>query len=166
MDAKVNASLERLTRLSKAPLEEYRNFLTSELCQLTESTLSYFATIDAARTTLTMIGWSRSAMINCGMIGEKPLIYKMAETGLWGDAVRENGVVITNDYPNLVKATKKGYPAGHVNIRRHMNLPIREGGKIVLVVGVGNKRDPYTKEDARLVEELVTAVWPVLKSKI
>lgn len=71
-----------------------------------------------------------------------------------------------NDYKNLVKPTKKGYPAGHVNVRKHMNLPVIVNGKVVLVIGVGNKVGDYTLEDARVLEAFATEAWKILKAKL
>jgi hypothetical protein len=165
MDQNVQKSLERLKIAADKPLAEYKDAITREACSLTGSTISYFATMNPTEDVLTMIGWSNSAMVNCAMI-DKPIVYKLTETGLWGDAVRERKAVITNDYKNLVKPTKKGYPAGHVNVRKHMNLPIFEHGKVVLVIGVGNKVDDYTADDAKILEVLMTEVWKTLKTKL
>jgi hypothetical protein len=121
--------------------------------------------MNAAEDVLTMIGWSKSAMVNCAMM-TKPIVYKLSETGLWGDAVREHKAVITNDYKGLVKPTKKGYPNGHVNVRKHMNLPIFDKGRVALVVGVGNKVGDYTNEDAVLLTEFMGEIWKTLKTKL
>ncbi len=165
MDPRVDAALANLAKVADKPLDDYKDAITRNCCDLTGSTLSYFATINAGEDVLTMIGWSKSAMINCSMI-DKPIIYRVPDTGLWGDAVRERKPVITNDYPGLVKATKKGYPDGHVNVRKHMNLPIFDKNKVVLVVGVGNKASPYDMEDAHLLEEFMSEVWKTLKTKL
>ncbi len=146
-------------------LAEFKDVMTREACSLTDSTISYFATMNVTEDVLTMIGWSNSAMINCATI-DKPIVYKLTDTGLWGDAVRERKAVITNDYKNLVKPTKKGYPEGHVNIRKHMNLPVFENGKVKLVIGVGNKVLDYTPQDAKVLEEFSTEAWKVLKTKL
>jgi hypothetical protein len=165
MNATVQKALDRLSLYASKPLGEYKDAITRECCALTGSTLSYFATMNVAQDVLTMVGWSNSAMANCSMI-DKPIVYKLTETGLWGDAVRERKAVITNDYKGLVKPTKKGYPAGHVNVRKHMNLPVFEKGRVALVIGVGNKAGDYTAEDAALLTELMDEVWKVLKTKL
>jgi len=165
MDPRVQVAIDRMKQYQDEPLEMYKRFLMIELCDLAKSTLSYFATVSADEESLTMIGWSGSAMMNCAVM-DKPLFYKVQETGLWGDAIRERQAVITNDYPNLVKATKKGCPQGHVSVRRHMNLPIMEQGRVVLVVGVGNKVEKYTPEDAAIIGDFMTKVWGVLKTKL
>jgi hypothetical protein len=164
MNEKVQRSIEFLTRSSK-PIEQFKDDICTHLCMITKSTISYFATWNQQQQIFTMIGWSNSAMINCRMI-KTPIIYKLNETGLWGDAIRERKAVITNDYKNLVKPTKKGYPEGHVNVKTHMNLPIYEGGQIVLVAGVGNKPTEYTHEDVKNIEDLMNGVWLTLKSKL
>ena len=114
---------------------------------------------------LTMIGWSKTAMDACSSI-DKPIVYLLEETGLWGDAVRERQPVITNDYKNLQKPTKKGYPEGHVNVIRHMNIPVFQGDKIVAVCGVGNKEAEYTQSDGEMLIAFMDSVYPVLKPKL
>ena len=165
MNPKVEEQLKQLATKADKTLDVYKDAITRGCCSLTQSTISYFATINPAEDVLTMIGWSQSAMMNCSMI-DKPIVYKLVDTGLWGDAVRERKAVITNDYAGLVKPTKKGYPQGHVNIRQHMNLPIMEKGKVVFVVGVGNKAAGYTQEDAKQLEEFMSEVWKTLKTKL
>jgi hypothetical protein len=165
MPMTVEQAIGSLASYSTKPLEEFKDHINSCCCQITGSTLSYFATMNAAEDVLTMIGWSRAAMVSCVMMS-KPIVYKMPDTGLWGDAVRERKAVITNDYKNLVKPTKKGYPKGHVQVRRHMNLPILEGRHIAMVVGVGNKAEEYTQADARALEAYMNAAWSYLKPKL
>ncbi len=158
MDPQVEAALYRLADMEGTPLPEYRDAITQELCSITNSELSYFAVMNPQEDILTMIGWSRSAMSSCGVM-DKPIVYKLEDTGLWGDAVRERGPVITNDYQGLNKPTKKGYPQGHVHVENHLNLPIFDGDRVVLVVGVGNKPGGYTAADVELVEDLMYNAW-------
>jgi GAF domain-containing protein len=165
MNAFVEDALKHANFVANKPLDDYKDAITRGCCSLTQSTISYFATMNATEDILTMIGWSKSAMMNCATI-DKPIVYQLTDTGLWGDAVRERKAVITNDYAGLVKTTKKGYPKGHVNIRKHMNLPIFDNGKVVLVVGVGNKAAGYTMDDAKLLEEFMSEVWKTLKTKL
>jgi hypothetical protein len=165
MPMTVEQAIGSLAAHAAKPLEEFKDHINSSCCQITGSTLSYFATINATEDVLTMVGWSRAAMVNCVMI-DKPIVYKMTDTGLWGDAVRERKAVITNDYKNLVKHTKKGYPKGHVQVRRHMNLPVFEGKRIALVSGVGNKAEEYTQADVKALQTYMDAAWKYLKPKL
>ena len=112
---------------------------------------------------LTMIGWSKTVMEACAMI-DKPIVYPIEKTGLWGDCVREKGPVVTNDYKALVKPTKKGYPSGHVDIKRHMNVCMMGNGQIKGVLGVGNKVAPYDEADVAVLQQFVNECHKYLPS--
>ena len=86
-----------------------------EAIRITESTIGYFALMSWNEDALTMLGWSKTAMDACRAI-TKPIRYKLVETGLWGDCVRQRCAVITNNYANSTSPTKKGYPSGHVTV--------------------------------------------------
>ena len=165
VDKNVELALFRINQKAALPLEGFKNVINNEMCMITTSLIAYFATMNASEDVLTMIGWSDAAMGNCSMI-DKPIVYKLEETGLWGDAVRERKPVITNDYQNLRKPTKKGYPEGHITVIRHMNLPVMENGKVVLVAGVGNKNSEYVQKDVDNLQTLMNETWETLKAKL
>lgn len=125
--------------------------LIEEAALLTGSTISYFALMSKAEDVLIMIGWSKTVMEHCMMI-DKPIVYPIEQTGLWGDCVRERGPVVTNDYRACAKPTKKGHPQGHVEVTRHMNVCMMDGELIVGVLGVGNKADDYTAADVETLQ--------------
>lgn len=130
---------------------------------VTGSPLGYLAFLNEDESELAMYAWSRSAMAECSL-REKPIVYKTGETGLWGEAVRQRRPVITNDYaaPN---PQKKGYPGGHPVIVRHMNIPVIDNGRIVLVAGVANKPHDYTDDDVSQLSLLMQGLWQVVRQK-
>jgi len=135
--------------------------LIEEASSLLDSPISYFALMNGDCTVLTMIGWSNTVMANCSMI-DKPIVYALADTGLWGDCVREKGPVVTNDYKALVKPTKKGYPEGHITINRHLNVCMMGDGKIMGVLGVGNKTEPYADADVQRLQDFANSCFAFL----
>lgn len=143
--------------------EDLRSYAVEGACIITASPLAYLAFLNEDESELTMYAWSKSAMAECSMV-EKPIVYKTAKTGLWGEAVRQRRPVITNDYaaPGPVK---KGYPDGHPDIIRHMNVPVMEEGRVVLVAGVANKDSDYTENDANELLLLMQGLWNILKAK-
>jgi two-component system, OmpR family, phosphate regulon sensor histidine kinase PhoR len=155
-------AVEKLGSMAKARRQAVVDALVEETNRVMDSTIGYFALMNDSEDVLTMLGWSKSAMGACAMI-DKPIVYPIEETGLWGDAVRERKPVVTNDYAGSKKPTKKGYPEGHVKVTRHMNVPVWEGDKIVGVLGVGNKPSAYTEADGKNLEELAKRVWPFIK---
>ncbi|MBM4294725.1 MAG: PAS domain S-box protein, partial [Deltaproteobacteria bacterium] len=125
--------------------------------RLTKSTIGYLAFMNEDETVLTMQAWSKTAMDQCAVV-DKPLVYPLETTGLWGEAVRQRRPIITNDYaaPNPYK---KGYPQGHVEIRRHLNIPVFDGDHVVAVAGVGNKDEDYDESDVRQLTLLMNGMW-------
>ena len=158
-------ALAKLASVKSGTSKQILDVVNSEITRLTQSVIGYVAVMDDTEQELTMVGWSNSAMADCKMIN-KPIVYALKDTGLWGDAVRERKACITNDYKALVKPTKKGYPAGHVDVKKHMNIPVVEGGKIVAVAGVGNKTGDYSQADANTLTQFMNEAWKILKEKI
>ncbi len=157
------AALLRLQQMSAAPLRDVTNFALEEAVRLTRSELGYLAFLNEDESVLTMHAWSKTAMGQCA-IQEKPLVYPVETTGLWGEAVRQRQPVFTNDYP-APNPLKKGYPEGHVHVQRHMNVPVFEGERIVAVIGVGNKELPYDDSDARQMMLLGQGMCQMLRRR-
>jgi len=154
-------AIQRLCESEGASLKKMADLLIEEAIRLTGSKIGYFATLNKWEHLLTMNGWSKSAMAMCSM-ANKPIVYPVENTGLWGDCVRERKAVITNDYKNCNRPTKKGTPQGHVPVLRHMNVPIMSGESIKGVLGVGNRESDYTKEHVALLQSFADEAWPFI----
>lgn len=156
-------ALLQLGHMATAPIQEITDFALEEAVRLTESTMGYLAFMSEDETVLTMHSWSRTAMEQCAMI-DKPIVYPVESTGLWGEAVRQRKPIITNDY-TAPDPRKKGYPKGHVPVIRHMNIPVFDGERIVAVAGVGNKTAPYDESDIRQLTLLMQGMWRLLQRR-
>ena len=150
-----------MNQMTDATLEEIASFAFEAAVRLTQSKLGYLAFMNEDETVLTMQLWSREAMAEC-KVADKPLIFPVDTTGLWGEAVRQCRPIITNDY-NAPNPWKKGTPEGHVRLVRHMNLPVIVGGKIVLVAGVGNKEEDYSDADVSQLTLLMEGMWRTIE---
>ena len=149
--------------LARKPDKEILTYAVEGAGVITGSPLGYLAFLNDDETELRMYAWSKTAMRECSM-REKPLIYPVEKTGLWGEAVRQRRAVITNDYaaPN---PKKKGCPPGHPQIVRHMNVPIFDGNHIVMIAGVANRPSDYTENEARHLTLLMQELWQILKRR-
>ncbi|WMW24739.1 GAF domain-containing protein [Methanolobus sediminis] len=156
-------ALVKLNRMTGASLSEITDFAREEAVRLTESTLGYLAFMNADETALIMHSWSKSAMNECG-IKDKRFVYPIKTTGLWGEAIRQRRPIITNDYSHP-SPMKKGYPEDHVELTRHMNIPIFDGDHIVAVAGVGNKTEDYDESDVRQLTLLMQGMWSLIQRK-
>lgn len=156
-------ALLQLGQMTGASMQEITDFALEGAVRLTESTMGYLAFMNEDETVLTMHSWSKTAMKQCAMI-DKPIVYPVETTGLWGEAVRQRKPIITNDY-GAPGVKKKGYPKGHVEVARHMNIPVFDGEHIVAVAGVGNKSLPYDESDVRQLTLLMQGMWRLLQRR-
>src|SRR5450830_731408 len=155
--------LLQLNQMAGATLKEIEDFTLEEAVRLTQSKIGYLAFVNEDESVLTMHSWSKSAMAECAF-AEKPIVYPVETTGLWGEAVRQRRPVITNDY-NAANLLKNGCPQGLVNLKRHMNVPVFDGSRIVNVAGVGNKVEAYDEGDVQQLTLIMEGMWRLLEGK-
>ena len=160
-DSRLEA-LQRLNQMDEASIKEIADFALEAGVKLTGSKLGYLAFVDEEEKTLFMHSWSKKAMQECD-IEHKRIVYHLQETGLWGEAIRQRKAVITNDYASCPH--KRGTPAGHVKVVRHMNVPIMDKGKIVIVAGLGNKVEEYDDSDVRQLTLLMSGMWKIIQRR-
>jgi PAS domain S-box-containing protein len=156
-------ALLQLNQMAAATLQEITDFALEEAVRLTQSKIGYLAFLNEDESVLTMHSWSKSAMAECA-VAEKPIVYPVLSTGLWGEAVRQRRPVVTNDYA-AADPRKKGYPQGHVALTRHMNAPVFDGSRIVIVAGVGNKTEEYDQGDIQQLTLLMAGMWRLIERK-
>ena len=166
-ELKLNAermeALLRLNQMTDAPLQDITDQALEQGVRLTRSAIGYLAFANEEESVLTMYSWSRTAMQECAIV-DRPVEYPVETTGLWGEALRQRRPVITNDY-DAPGPLKKGLPEGHVSIKRHMNVPIFSGGRIVAVAGVGNKETDYAEGDVQQLTLVMEAMWRLIESR-
>lgn len=158
----VNALFE-LSRMTDQSRSDIAAFALENAILITRSTIGYIALVNEDETVPTMHHWSKSTMQECEVI-DKPIVYPLEETGLWGEAVRQRRPIITNDY-GADNPWKKGLPAGHVRLVRHMNIPVFDGGKIVAVAGVGNKATNDLDDDVNEMTLIMDGMWRIISRK-
>ena len=153
-------TLIALNQLTEASFTDITNFGLEQAVRVTESEMGYLAFLSEDESSWTIQAWSNNAMTECAMT-EKQFVYPVASLGLLGEAVRQRKPIVSNDYaaPNPLK---KGCPVGHAPIHRHMNVPIFDGDRIVIVVGVANKETPYDASDVRQLTLLIQGVWQLI----
>lgn len=126
---------------------------------LTQSRVAYAHFVNADQETLTLGVWSANTLQQCAAVHDSH--YPISRAGVWADCVRERRTVIHNDYPSLTQ--KRGLPDGHANLLRHMSVPVMDGDKFTLIVGVGNKVEPYDDGDRMVLEMLANNTWALLQ---
>jgi signal transduction histidine kinase len=152
----------KLYEMDALPIKEVCDFVLEISLPLTRSEIGFMGFLNEAESQMTIHSWSKSVMNQC-KIHEKPIVFNIAEAGLWGEAVKKRRPVIINDYKSSPQ--KKGVPEGHVGILRFMAVPLVEGEKIVAVAAVGNKRGEYDEHDVKQLQLLIEGMWQIIKRR-
>jgi PAS domain S-box-containing protein len=140
-------------------LEETLN----EVEKITESTIGFYHFVDPNQETLTLQNWStRTKKEFCKAEG-KGSHYAISKAGVWVDCFYEKKPVIHNDYSALTH--KKGMPAGHAHVSRELVVPVLRSNKVIAILGVGNKPENYTEQDAENVSMFADLVWDIIARK-
>lgn len=157
------AALLKLNQQIDLPIFDIAKYALEEVVRLSKSQIGYIATVNEEENSMNMISWSRQAMNECS-VSNKPILYKISESGLWGESVRQRKSIITNDY-EADNEYKRGLPAGHVKLKRHLSVPIFDEEKVVMLVGVGNKVAEYTDNDIVILTVLIQEMWKIIRKK-
>ncbi len=141
--------------------EELIRYGLEEAVRLTHSKIGYLHLFNEDQQSLGLFLWSEAVMEVC--TAEKRPHYPLPEAGVWADCVRQRQPVLHNDYSHL--ADKGSLPEGHVPLQRHLNLPIFDEEKIVAIIGVGNKEEPYGDSDIQQLTLYMGSTWEIVKRK-
>ncbi len=161
-ESRLSALLD-LNQMTDLPLNEITGYALEKAIELTRSKVGYCAFVNKEENIIRMYSWSTQAIKNCH-IKHKQNTYHIDHMGLWGEAIRQRKPIITNDY-TAANPHKRGQPEGHVKIQRHMNVPVFDQGRIVIIAGVGNKKDPYDQSDVRQVILMMEGMWNIIRRK-
>ncbi len=159
------ARFESLYRISQfqGTRQQMLDFALGEAIRLTNSAIGYIYYYDEKTELFTLNTWSSDVMKECRVV--KPqTVYELSKTGIWGEAVRQRRPIMVNEY-HLPNPLKKGYPEGHVALHRFLTIPVVIDERIVAVVGVANKADPYEETDQRQLTLLMDAVWRIVERR-
>ncbi len=156
----------RLHLLEFAVTHSLHELLVETLDQveiLTDSKIGFYHFVEEDQITLSLQAWSTAtARDYCTAQGEG-LHYPVNDAGVWADCVRERRPIVHNDYASLTG--KKGLPPGHAAVVRELTVPVFRGGRIVAVLGVGNRSSDYTERDVELVARLADLAWDIAEHR-
>jgi PAS domain S-box-containing protein len=156
-------SLVSILQYDSESSQDFLDFALGEAIKLTRSKIGYIYYYDENKKEFSLNTWSKDVMKECAVV-EPRTIYKLEDTGIWGEAVRQRKSIIVNDFQddNLLK---KGYPKGHVELYKYMTVPVLKNGRIVAVVGVANKESKYDDNDVLQLTLLMDSVWNAVEQK-
>ncbi|MHC1694726.1 MAG: transporter substrate-binding domain-containing protein [Eubacteriales bacterium] len=165
--AKLENNLYRNTIMFNVMNQEYSSisdwldYVLNEIINMTGSEFGYIYLYNEKTNDLVLNSWSRGVMPEC-LIAEKKTVYKLKDTGIWGEVIRQRKPFIVNDF-NKSNSHKKGFPEGHVKLDKWMAVPVFEDNEIVATIGLANKRDDFDNNDIYQVTALMSGVWNMIE---
>ncbi len=145
------------------PVNELMQKALDEIEQLTGSMIGFYHFVEEDENALSLQAWStRTRAEFCTAQGEG-MHYPISEAGVWVDCIAERKPVIHNDYAAL--AHRKGLPPGHARVVRELVAPTIRNGRVVSILGVGNKPSEYDEDDVELVAYIADLVWSIVEKR-
>lgn len=155
-------ALYNLGQMINESEQDIMDYALEASVRVTDSKSGYIYFVNQEESELTLQASYKSAMSQCA-VPTYPAACKISETRLWGEAARQGRPVIRNNHDT--SPLMWGYPEGHVAAKRHMNLPVKENGKMVLLAGVESNEKEYTKEDLRQLFLMLDGMWRIIQRK-
>ena len=144
-------------------LDELMTYALDEIGEITQSPIGFYHFVEEDQVTLSLQAWStRTMQVFCQAEGVG-LHYSIEKAGVWVDCVYKRKPVIHNDYETL--SHRKGLPPGHAPVKRELVVPTMRKGKIVSILGVGNKSSNYDEADIELVAYVADVIWDIVARK-
>jgi signal transduction histidine kinase len=143
--------------------DEVLRLVLDEIEGQTNSKIGFYHFVEADNETISLQNWSTNTLRNMCTAEGKGSHYPISKAGVWTDCVREQRPVIHNAYASLPH--RKGLPAGHAPVIREMVVPILRDGRIVAIIGVGNKPSGYDETDIAIASLLGDISWEIVERK-
>lgn len=155
--------LLELNKMRESSKEEILEFVREEMIKVTQSEFGFLGFLSEDELMMSIQSWSNGVMAKCA-VDNKPMHFPVSEAGIWAEAVRQRKPVNVNDYISGYPA-KKGFPAGHVLIKRFMCVPVFESSRIVMVAAVANKKKDYDDSDVSTLTSMMNDAWGLFRQK-
>jgi diguanylate cyclase (GGDEF)-like protein/PAS domain S-box-containing protein len=149
------AAIHTLNELMQKALDEIGN--------LTSSPIGFYHFVEEDQKTLSLQAWSTRTLEEFCQTEGQGMHYPIDEAGVWTDCVYQRKPVIHNDYASLLY--RKGLPDGHAEVVRELVVPTLRDGRVVAILGVGNKPSKYNEQDSELVSYIADLVWSIVEQK-
>jgi PAS domain S-box-containing protein len=159
----IHVRLNLLEFATSHSVEELLQKILDEICALLDSPIGFLHFVEKDQKTLLLQAWSTRTLEEFCTAEGKGAHYPIEQAGVWVDCFHEKRPVIHNDYPALPH--RKGLPAGHPPVIRELSVPIMRSGRVVAILGIGNKLDNYTQEDVEVASYLGDLAWEIAERK-
>ncbi len=154
MESRRLKALSSIVARSFDSVQDQLAYVLEEAVALTASQYGFIFLYDEKTETLTSTILSKAAQEDSILV-PNPSDVNLKNAGKWGDVIRSRKPVLLNDFSNR----KGNYPAGHLQIRRFLSLPILMDGIFVAAIGLANEEKEYEDADVDELTLLMAGLW-------
>ena len=171
-DITARVQIQELFRSRLEIIENSEGMQVKELLQrtideaekITDSRIGFFHFVNEYDGIVTSQQWSTKTKEFYCRADSQEKHYPIEKAGIWADCAREKEVKIYNEFDR--QTDLKGLPEGHSPLTRMVTAPVMRGGKVVAILGVGNKEINYDEYDVTAVSQLADLAWDLTEKKI
>lgn len=160
---KLNTTLLELQ--VREDLEQESDFLLRALTYaktITDSPIAFVYTLNEEQNAIRLLALSDHNLGSAEIAPESELkLIPIDETGAWTDTVKLSKPLLFNEILDV--KTCKGLPNFVSSLTRMLIVPVLEGSRSKLIVGIANKPESYAAQDVKALQVLATTLWSMLK---
>ena len=158
-------TLLQLGMMEDYSLKEKYSFILQRIVQITSSEEGYLALVNKKQQHVTIISHYQSDGSRVPYPDKRELSRDIDHGGLPCQTVMRKNAVICNEFIETKNDTIYPYPYKR-DLIRHLDVPIFDGGLIVLIAGVCNNASNYDTSDIRQVTMVLEGLWlHILKTR-
>ncbi|MEW5984640.1 MAG: PAS domain S-box protein [Acidobacteriota bacterium] len=153
----------RLTLLEYATTHTLDELLTKaldEIGTLVLSPIGFYHFVGPDERTISLQQWSARTRLEFRQAEGQGQHDDLDWPGVWADCLRERRPIIHNTQASLPDG--KGLANGHAALVRELVVPVMRRGRVVAIVGAGNKATDYTERDLDTVASLADTTWEIV----
>ncbi|MBK8946691.1 MAG: PAS domain S-box protein [Ignavibacteriae bacterium] len=131
--------------------------------ELTNSKVSFWHHIDENEENVLLQQWSTNTKDQNCLVDKKHHNTNLSKAGIWADSIKNRKTIVINDYKNINH--KSELPEGHTDLIRQLIVPVFKEGRIVAIIGVGNKPTNYIDQDITALELFGNVIWTIYEKQ-
>nr|WP_279593575.1 GAF domain-containing protein [Pseudodesulfovibrio sp. S3-i] len=161
-----SVKLARLKLLESSTSKPHSELLAETIDiaeELTNSKIGFLHFLESDQKTISLQAWSSKMTSGSCLRKGSGKNYDLDMAEVWTGCIQTRTPVVHNA-PPLMKG-KKILPEGHPAIQRLLVVPVIRGGKVMAVLGVGNKPVDYNATDIKTTSLLADLTWEIIEGR-
>jgi len=129
--------------------------------RLTKSNIAFLHFVSEDETKIETVIWSDKTLKNSSKEELEDILNVETQTGIWSTSMKSKKPFVVNNYQFSLK--RLGLEEKESYLERFISIPILEAGKVVMVAGVGNKKEAYDSLDVETLHLISNDMWRTIQ---